>query len=403
MPIVPNSASTDPAPGTAPLPASCDAVIVGAGVIGLSIAWRLASRGMSVVAIDRGYAGCGASLAATGMLAAAAEFEPGGLDLVALALESQRLWPTFRDALEAASGRTIDYRDHGTMLIALGRDEVARARFRCEQQLAAGLESRWLSGEEIRDREPALRPSVVGGILCPNDHQVDPPRMIAALKGALRSAAGTLVEGTAVNALDLTAGRIAGVTTTSGAVRAPLVVLATGVAIGSDGLVPAELRVPVRPLKGQSLALRMNAPSDLSHVVWTEQLHLAPKGDHRLVVGATVEERGFDSSVTAGGVYSLLEGARRALPALEEMELIAMWSGWRPTSDDDAPVIGATGLDGLVLAAGHHRNGYLLAPVTAQAIEDLVITGRMPPIAAGFDLSRFAGANATRPTQEANS
>lgn len=372
------------------LPARADIVVVGAGVIGLSIAWRLAARGRSVVVLERGQAGSGASLAASGMLAATAELEPGGLDLLALTLASQRLWPQFRDELEAAAGLGIDYRDHGTLIVAQGRDELERARFQHELRGQAGLDSTWLSGAEVRAMEPALRASVVGGLFCPRDHQVDPPRIMEALARAFRAAGGVLVEHCPVEALVHSGGRVSGVATAHGAVDADIVIVATGASSGADGLLPPGDMPPVRPLKGQALSLRMSAQPELSHVLWTEQIHLAPKSDNRLIVGATVEERGFDDTITAGAVYALLEGARRVLPAIEELEIDAIWSGWRPTSDDDAPIFGETGTDGLLLAVGHHRNGYLLAPVTAQAFEHLIMRGGLPPEAQGFGLSRFS-------------
>jgi glycine oxidase len=154
---------------------------------------------------------------------------------------------------------------------------------------------------------------------------------------------------------------------------------------------PAGLAIPVRPLKGQALALCSRSPAELiSHVVWTEHVHLAPKAHGRLIVGATVEECGFDAAVTAGGVYALLEGARRALPSIEDMTVEAIWTGFRPTSDDDAPIIGATPFEGLAIATGHHRNGVLLAPVTARAVEELVLRGEVPGAAARFGMDRFS-------------
>jgi glycine/D-amino acid oxidase-like deaminating enzyme len=159
-------------------------------------------------------------------------------------------------------------------------------------------------------------------------------------------------------------------------------------------VLPAGFVVPVRPLKGQSLAVRATPDTGtLSHIVWTEQIHMAPKGDGRLIVGATVEERGFDDAITAGGLYALLEGARRALPAIEEMTVESVWSGLRPSSIDDAPILGATGIGGLAIATGHHRNGYLLAPATALAIEALITDGEMPAVARPFGLDRFSAAD----------
>jgi glycine oxidase len=373
------------------MPAAADVAVIGAGVIGLSIAWRLALRGVAVAVFDRAGAGAGASLAATGMLAAAAEHEPGCHDLLALALESQRLWPQFRAALEAQSGHAIDYRECGTLVVALARDEVERLRFRHDLHRRCGLDTRWLNGGEVRDLEPGLRPSVAAGLFCAEDHEVDPRLVMAALRAAFRAAGGRLVEHCAVTALDVAGGRVRGVVTTAGGggglCRAPAVVLAAGAWSGevvADGLV-----VPVRPLRGQALAVTTTPDTTLSRIVWTEQIHMAPKGDGRLIVGATVEECGFDDAITAGGLYALLEGARRAFPAIEEMPVEAAWTGFRPSSIDDAPILGATPLAGLVIATGHHRNGYLLAPVTALAIEALILDGALPAVAQAFGLERF--------------
>lgn len=372
----------------AAIPAAVDVAVAGAGVIGLSVAWRLALRGLSVAVFERAGSGAGASLAATGMLAAAAEHEPGGHDLMSLGLESQRQWPQFRAALEAQSGVPIDFREDGTLVVALGRDEVERLRFRHDLHKRCGLATRWLTGPQVRDLEPALRPSVAAGLHCADDHQVDPRRVMAALRAACLDAGVRLFEQCAVTGVDLEGGRACGLVTVRGACRAASVVLTAGAWTGD--LVPPGLKVPVRPLKGQSLALR-TAPDTgtLAHVVWTEQIHMAPKSDGRLIVGATVEERGFDETITAGGVYALLEGARRAFPAIEEMTIDAIWTGFRPSSIDDAPILGAMPVPGLVLATGHHRNGYLLAPVTASAIEALVVDGALPAVAQPFGFARF--------------
>jgi glycine oxidase len=379
------------------IPSAVDVAVIGAGVIGLMIGWRLAQRGLSVAAFDRASAGAGASLAATGMLAAAAEHEPGAHDLLALALESQRQWPAFRAALEAQAGHTIDYREGGTLVVALGRDEVERLRFRYDLHRRCGLATRWLNGAEVRAIEPALRPSVAAGLFCADDHQVDPKLTIAALRAAFQAAGGLLIEHCAVAGLDLAAGSIAGVVTAAGRCRAKTVVLAAGA--WTPDVLPEGIAVPVRPLKGQSLAVKATAETGtLSHIVWTEQIHMAPKSDGRLIVGATVEERGFDDTITAGGLYALLEGACRAFPAIEEMAVEAVWSGLRPSSIDDAPILGATGVPGLAIATGHHRNGYLLAPATALAIEALIADGEMPVIARAFGLDRFGSAVASAPS-----
>ena len=381
---------TRPAARVADVPARAAMAIVGGGVIGLMVGWRLARRGLAVAIFDAGTMGGGTSSAATGMLAAGAEHEPGGDALLGLARESLDLWPAFRDALEAESGFSIDYGTKGTLVVAIGRDEVERLRARYRLQIAAGLDARWMMGSAVRDLEPGLRPTVTAGILCPGDHQVDPPRVLAALRQAALAAGATLVEGATVERLDSEGGRIVGVVVDGRLCRAETVVIATGAVAGSDGLLPEHLRLPLRPLKGQSLALRArpvrgragaggNLGLPIEHVVWTAEVHLAPKADGRLIVGATVEEAGFDPHLTAGGLYALLDGVRRVLPGVEEMAVETAWAGYRPTTEDDAPVDRSLpACRGWRFALGHHRNGYLLAPVTAQAIEDLVVSGRRP-------------------------
>ncbi|WP_348644080.1 glycine oxidase ThiO [Methylobacterium sp. WL12] len=378
------------------MPVRADVAIVGGGLIGLSIAWRIAQSGRSVAVVERETIGSGASLAATGMLAPAAEHEPGSDPLLPLALDSLRRWPRFRDELQAAAGHDIDYREDGTLVLAIGRDEVERLRFRYDLQRRSGVAAEWVAGTEVRRREPALRPSVTAGVFCPLDHQVDPSRVMAALVQACRGASVALVENSPVVALERTSGRVTGLRTANGVLQADTVILAAGAWSGEGGLLPQNLALPVRPLKGQSLALKTTARTGtLSHMVWTEQVHMAPKGDGRIVVGATVEDCGFRPGVTAGGLYALLEGARRVLPGIEEMEVEAVWSGFRPTSDDDAPILGEIA-PGLVVATGHHRNGYLLAPVTADAIAALVTTGAMPAVARDFSLARFTASQDVR-------
>jgi glycine oxidase len=377
------------------VPSAVDVAIVGAGVCGLAVGWRLAGCGLKVAVFERDRAGAGASHAATGMLAAAAEVEPGEDDLLPLLLESQRLWPAFRDEVEAASGLPVDYRADGVLLVALGREEVDRLRFRFDLQQRLGLATEWLGGSEARRREPGLRPSVSAAILCPGDHQVEARLLVAALAKAYLAAGGVLVEDCPVEGLGTAGGRVAGVVTGQGSCRAATVVLAAGAWSAELPGLPAEAVLPVRPLKGQSLALRMpNREPMIGRMVWTEQIYLAPKSDGRLIVGATVEERGFDASLTAGGVYALLDGARRALPGIEELAIDEIWCGFRPSSRDDAPILGETALPGLLAATGHHRNGILLAPVTAQAIADLVQGGAMRGAAARFTAARFVRAEA---------
>jgi glycine oxidase len=366
-------------------------VIIGAGVMGLGIAWRLARAGCPVSVYDRAEAGRGASWAAAGMLAAAVETEPGEEALLDLTLASQRMWPEFALELEAASKISVGYRDEGTMVVALTRDDAEQLRFTYEFQKSLGLDLEWLSGAEARRREPHLRPGIAGAVFSSRDHQVDNRRLTRALAEAARGAGAILYEHDAVVGVDISAGRVAAVASEHSRIDADIVVLAAGAWSRDIAGIPAEYLPPVRPIKGQMLALRMEPERPLlSHVLWLPRGYLVPRRDGRLVVGGTVEERGFDDRITAGGLLALIEGAWRAVPAIEELPVAETWVGFRPGSRDDAPILGPSGIDGLVIATGHHRNGILLTPLTAEAISGFVLTGRLPDAVRPFSPERFS-------------
>jgi glycine oxidase len=366
-------------------------VVIGAGVIGLSIAWRLAQRGAAATVFDKDAAGAGASHAAAGMLAICAEAEPGEEALVTLGRASQAMWPAFARELEVAAGLPIDLRSEGTLLVALTADDQARLQHRLAFQQSLGLPVAWISGGEARRREPHLAPGIAGAVLSPQDHQVDNRKLVAALRVAAERAGVAIRERCAVERILISGGRASGVVLADGVeIAADAVVLAAGAwSRGIDGL-PSDARPPVRPVKGQTIALRMDPTAPLiEHVVWAPGAYLVPRRDGRLIVGATVEEKGFDAALTAGGVLALLEAAWRAVPAVEELAIDEMWVGHRPGSRDDAPILGPAPVDGLVYATGHYRNGILLTPITADAVARLVLDGAVDPIIAPFGIERF--------------
>jgi glycine oxidase len=378
--------------GTSRVKARPAVVVIGAGVIGLSIAWRLAQRGAAVTVFDQGTAGAGASHAAAGMLAICAEAEPGEEALVALGRLSQASWPAFAREVEAAAELPVDLRSDGTLLVALTADDQARLRHRLGFQQRLDLPVEWISGAEARRREPHLAPGITGAVLSPEDHQVDNRKLVAALRVAAERAGVAIREHCAVARIVISGERAAGIALADGTqIHADAVVLAAGAwSRRIDGL-PADARPPVRPVKGQTVALRMDAAAPLiNHVVWAPGAYLVPRRDGRLIVGATVEEKGFDAALTAGGVLSLLEAAWRAVPAVEELPLDNMWVGHRPGSRDDAPILGPGPVEGLVYATGHYRNGILLTPITADSIARLVLDGEVDPVITPFGIERFA-------------
>ena len=370
--------------------------IIGAGVIGLGIAWRLAVRGVSVAVFDKGVSGAGASHAAAGMLAACAEAEPGEEALVTLGRVSQARWPAFAAELKQASGVDVGLRPEGTLVVALTSDDQARLSHQLTFQQKLGLPLQWISAAETRRREPHLAGKLAGAVFSPEDTQVDNRKLAAALRIAAEAAGAIIREHQEVKTISSDAGRVDGIVLADGTkMGADVVVLAAGAWSRSiDGLAP-ELRPPVRPIKGQMLALRMDPAAPLlTHVVWAPGAYLVPRLDGRLLVGATVEEKGYDTSLTAGGILTLLEAAWRVVPAVEELPIDEMWVGHRPGSRDDAPILGTGPIDGLVYATGHHRNGILLTPVTADAIAQLVLEGAADPAIRPFGIERFGSLRA---------
>jgi glycine oxidase len=349
-----------------------DAVIVGGGVIGLACAWRAAQRGMSVLVLERERPGAGASNVAAGMLAPVGEATWGEDRLLELTLASHSLWPAFAAELAAASGEAVGYLDMGALHVALDRDEAGELRRRFELMESLGLAAQWLRPRECRRLEAGLGPGANAGVLAPHEAAVDPRLLIVGLRGALEAAGGRIEIAEVVEPL-LAGGRLAGVRTADGRQhRAGDVVLAAG-AWSAAGWLPDAARPPIRPVKGQILTLDGPAADPVcERIVVTERVYVVPRRDGRLIVGATVEEQGFDTRVTAGGVHELLREAYRALPEIDELELVEARAGLRPTTPDNLPLIGPAAIDGLVLACGHFRNGILLAPLTAERIADLL-------------------------------
>lgn len=373
------------------LPKNTAIAIVGAGLSGLGIGWYLARAGAEVTVFDSGAAGQGASWAAAGMLAPQVEAEPGEEMLLPLLLHSRAAWPAFAAELEAASGQAVDYRDEGTLVVALDRDDAERLAFHRDYFKDQGLSVDWLSSREVQRREPHLTRRVTGGLLSPLDHQVDNRKVVLALKAAFLAAGGRLLEHCPVEEILTAGGRVSGLATAAGETASDCVVLAAGAWSHDIPGLPAAGRPPVRPVKGQMAAVKMPAEAPLlRHVVWIPDGYLVPRLDGRLIIGGTVEEMGFDATLTAGGIMEVLRNAWEALPGIYDLPLIETWSGFRPTSRDDAPILGASALPGLVMATGHHRQGVLLAPATAEAVSAYVLKGALPEVAQPFTMARFA-------------
>jgi glycine oxidase len=359
-----------------------DVIVVGGGTIGLSCAWRMASRRLRVAVVDP-EPGRGASWVAAGMLAPVSEVHYGEEALLALTMASARRWPAFAAELEADAGAGIGYRTTGTLVVDVDEGDRAWSDALFAFQRSLGLEVERLTGRRVRDLEPNVAPGVRSGMLVTGDHQVQTRRLVAALLAAAAHR-GVVFHRAPATAVDVDGGAaVRGVQCDGTQLTAPVVVLAAGCWSGSLAGLPAGVVPPVRPVKGQILRLSGDGERPLLQravrgLVQGSSVYLVPRSDGTVVVGATVEEKGFDTSVTAGAVYELLRDARRVVPGITELELREARAGLRPGSPDNAPLVGPTSVDGLVLATGHYRNGILLSPLTADAVAALV-TGDAPP------------------------
>lgn len=377
----------DPGPvGAGSAGGRSDVAVVGGGPIGLAIAWRCAARGMRVVLYDP-TTGSGAAAVAAGMLSPVTESHFGEAALTPLMIDSAARWPAFAAELTALTGHDLGYRDEGTLVVALTTDDAAQAERLVAYQRGLGLPITPLLPAELRAREPLLAPRSRSGAYAPDDHQVDPRRLTAALRAAAGASGVTLVRDSVEDVSTLTAGTV--------------VVAAGHQAAALTGL-------PIRPVKGQILRLRApgGATPGFRHVIRGyadgQSVYLVPRHDGEVVLGATVEERS-DTNVTAGGVLELLRAGIDLVPELAEYDLVEASAGLRPGTPDNAPVIGllpgrSSGGAGdrrdragrVVVATGHYRHGILLTPLTAELVTGLIATGVVDPALAPFAPDRFA-------------
>jgi glycine oxidase len=352
-------------------------VVVGAGVIGLAVAYELARRGLPVVVCEQEPGFGGASTAAGGMLAPISEADVETPALVSFALDSAARYPQFVRTLEQTSGIGCGLSQHGTLWLALDRDDLTELERLASVLRAKGLPVEPMDARAARELEPHVSHRVIGALRLAADHQVDPRRLVASLAVAIRKLGGTIRHGARVT--EIHESRVSG-TVEGGAtfaIDARAIVLAAGAWSG------AFAAPPPRPVKGQLVRLR--GPRLLRHVVRTPRVYLIPRDDGELLVGATMEEMGFDATPTAGAVLDLLRDGWEVLPAIHELALAEISVGLRSAVDDHLPVIGQSDVPGLFLAYGHFRNGVLLAAGTAHHLAEWLERGVAPA-----ELSPFA-------------
>jgi glycine oxidase len=366
-------------------------VIIGAGVIGLATAWRAAARGANVTLVDPEPAS-GASAVAAGMLTPIGEVTYGEEPLLRLGLASRDRYAAFVAELEEQTGRDTGHRTDGTLEVAFDSDDLGYLDDLRRFQESLGIETEALTGRECRKIEPMLAPGVRGGLLAPHDGSIDPRRLAPALLAAAEKLGVRLVRERAT-AIVVAHDAAVGVRTDGGGeLRADKVLLAAGPWSGDVEGLPPGIVPAMRPVKGQVLRLRTKIPfiaRTTRGLVKGSPIYLVPRADGEIVVGATQEEMGFDTRVTAGGLWELLRDARELLPGITELEFAEVSAGLRPGSPDNAPVMGPTPLPGLYLSTGHFRNGILLTPVSADIMAEVLVDGTMPEVGRPFTPDRF--------------
>jgi glycine oxidase len=374
-----------------------DALIVGGGLIGGSLAFELASEKLRVVVLDRQQPGREASWAAAGMLSPGPD-SPDSAALVPLGKESLRLYPEFIAAIEKASGKSADFTPNGTFEVFRGpQAEIARDKMVAEFH-QMGFAAAAMSPNEAREHEPSLGPLAGAIAWLPEEATVDPRLLVEAALSAAKHSGAEIRANCLVDALLYEGKACVGAITGGQKIKAKQVVVAAGSFCGTIAGATQEAGphpqlgryAPVHPVRGQMLALR--SPSvRLKKVLRSEHGYLVPRRDGRIIAGSTLEDAGFVKQVTPQGVRQILDAALDLAPALADAKIVEEWSGLRPGTPDQLPIIGPTDIAGLWLATGHYRNGILLAPATAKIMRDWIVTGKSNFDAESFSPLRFTG------------
>lgn len=364
-----------------------DVIVIGGGIIGCSIAHRLASEGIGVTVIERGQPGQEASWAAAGMLAPQAESahsvpEP----LPELFSASHALYPEFVAELEEETGIHIPYQTNGSVMLAMDYQETKMLAGLLERHLKTGRDVEELSAQEVKEKQPGLSDAVEAALFFPDDHAVDNRQLMSALvEGATRRGVSFLTN-TPVLGWNFEGRRAVGVRIPGRVVKGETVILAAG--CWTDLIEAGDLATAIRPIRGQIVCLE-NKPQTLQHLIHSSGCYIVPWPDGRTIVGSTLENVGFDKTVTAEGVKKLLVAAIKTVPLLRDAAVTDQWAGLRPNTPDDLPVLGKTRYSNLIIASGHFRNGILLAPITAKLITELVVSEQPSISLEPFSPARF--------------
>jgi glycine oxidase len=360
-----------------------DVLIIGGGIIGCSIALKLAEAGCAVAVIERGRLGCEASSAAAGMLSPQTDsLQPD--EFFALGIKSRSMYKDFVAQLKELSGIDAQLREEGTLFVSI-ESLQDHADSWTSWQIEAGLKLEKIGAADLFKLEPAVTRGASRAFFIPEDHQVDNRLLMEALSVAIRRAGVEVMEGEEVTSLLVTEGRVKGVACGGKQIHAGNVLMAAGGWTGGL-LEPVGLPVKTIPARGQMIAVRSSV---IRHVLHSSNVYLVPRNDGRLLIGATIEYVGFEKATTAKGLHSLLDAAIALAPEISQAEIVETWSGLRPDTIDHLPILGQTPVANLWLATGHYRNGILLAPATADLMTRSLLKGRDEADLKPFSARRF--------------
>jgi len=364
-----------------------DIVVVGAGIVGCAVAYELARRGASVQVLDDRPAGMGATQASAGVLAPYIEAEEGS-PLLDLTVRSLDLYNALVARVSSESGVAVLYRRSGTLDVAVQEDRMRKLRATAKLLASRDVAAEIVDGERARGEEPYLSGDVIGGLVIPTHGFVAGMELTRALATAARRQGAQVIEGGRVVRIARSDGDFV-VETSRGTIAGNAVVVAAGSWSGQIAVDGISARLPVRPVRGQLLHVSWSG-APLRRVTWSERCYLVPWDDGTVLVGATVEEAGFDERTTVAGVRDLLEAACDTVPHAWTAGFLGARVGLRPATLDGLPVIGpSVVLPNLFYATGHYRNGVLLAPLTAQLVADAMLDNRMDPALAALAPQRF--------------
>lgn len=363
--------------------------VIGGGVIGLGVGWQLLRRGVGVTLFERDRAGAATGEVAAGMLAPYAEVGFEELELMKLGQESLSLYPQFLEELKEDTDGVPELDTCGTLLVGVDRDDAQQVRRLYDFRRELDMRIEKISSAEARDREPLLSPRVVSAVWLPDDAQIDNRGLMAALVRAFQARGGDLREQSAVDNIIISGNRVEGVDISGEHLKYDAVVIAAGCWSDQIGGLTGKTQPMIRPLKGQILTLKQSSECEPSCMIRSPRVYLVPKSDGKLRLGATSEEKGFDTRPTAGAVKELLEDGWELVPSIYDLPLLEIQVGLRPSARDHAPSVGHAGVDGLFFATGHYRHGILYTPVTAYSLAGEILDGKPIERMSGFSPRRF--------------